>query len=91
MSMNDELTHLMTGHPDPDARIRAAYELGFRAGRRDPLPEDLARIVRSIARAFGCTPEQAALTLGLTRAKRKTVLKIVANRPAPQQQRKMRK
>ena len=90
MSMNEKGNRLLTGDPELDGKLRQAYELGFRAGRRDPLPEDLARIVRSIVRTFGCAPEQAALTLGLTRAKRETVLKIVANRPTPQQQKRIK-
>ncbi len=77
-----DILDILTGDENVDCRIKIAHERGMAYGRKNPDTQQLiqqrVKLARAMIRTFGCTPEQAADVLQLSKKDRKPVLRILA-------------
>lgn len=88
MNETDKLTRLLTGYPDSDARIRAAYELGLSKGkasdrenvRANAKIQTTKQLLNSLMATQGIDLQAAMIALRIPRAERKTYVKIFSQK-----------
>ena len=90
-----QLTELLTGNEEHDARLRAAFDLGLRQGRavdRENLKraaqiEATRHLLAALMRAQRIDLQSAMVTLAIPRKDRKTYAKIFAEKARQKQAR----